>query len=553
MNTLRVFLAGLLFPTFALSQTVGPPIRLDTSGCIQPRGTYDSASRFVVVYAGWWASNKGIYGKRFDTSMHLIGTEFTVFAGGECRGGPAVGCFDDGGFVVAWEQWDPEWMSHKAVVRRFDSDAVPESPVVDVPSSMGDGVPICGVLPAPDGSFEVLWFIGDVGSGATWSCVFDAATTPGSHRISMMGSFPQKGQVATDGSGNTVGVQTARYGDVRRLQRSLGDIENGFTYDSRKLLDTTLTEYWRLDAYDVAMNTLGQFVITWEDESGIWCQRFDALGDAVGSRLNVTTVAYALGVALLDSGDYLVAWRSTDASVGVIRARHVDHNNVMGGELEISDYMELGSVAASPDGRFAVTYYNNSPVSWVRQVQLQTTPVTFSAVTADYERGAVILSWDLFADEAVEAIRVSRSDRGDPVAALDGNARGYADTGVEPGRDYVYTITAVRLDGGEVESRPVRVSVPGTSFELAQNEPNPFNPSTTIRYSLDEVSDVSIDIYNAAGQRVRSFDEGILPAGWHSVTWDGRDAAGNEVASGVYLYVLNAGKKRVSKKMSLLK
>jgi hypothetical protein len=369
----------------------------------------------------------------------------------------------------------------------------------------------------------------------------------------MIGLWAQKGQVATDGKGNTVGIQTLKYDDVRRLQLSLGDIENGFGYESRTLLDTTATEYSQWAVYDVSMNTLGQFVIAWANDSGIWCQRFDAEGTAAGSRLNVTTVAYALGVALLDSGDYLAVWRSTDSAVGNLRARHVDHNDVMGGELDISDNEELGSVAASPDGRFAVTYYNHSPGSWVRQVQLQTTPVTFSAVTADCERGAVMLQWGLFADEAVEAIRVNRSDRAFPVATLDGEARGYVDTDVEPGRNYVYTITAVKPDGAEVESRPIRISVPGTSLELVQNEPNPFNPSTTIRYSLDKTSVVSIDIYNAAGQLVQSFGEGILPAGWHSVTWDGRDLSGKEAASGVYLYVLTAGKKRVSKKMSLLK
>lgn len=136
---------------------------------------------------------------------------------------------------------------------------------------------------------------------------------------------------------------------------------------------------------------------------------------------------------------------------------------------------------------------------------------------------------------------------------LDGESRGYTDATVEPGRDYTYTVVAQKADGGDVESRPVRVSVPGAMLELSQNEPNPFNPTTTIRYTLDKAAVVTVDIYNAMGQRVRTFDLGTQPAGQGHVEWDGRDKNGDIVATGMYLYVLNAGSRRLSKKMLLVK
>jgi hypothetical protein len=191
---------------------------------------------------------------------------------------------------------------------------------------------------------------------------------------------------------------------------------------------------------------------------------------------------------------------------------------------------------------------------WMRQIRQRVVPVTFGAVTAVCENGTVSLHWDMVADEPVEHIRIDRSDRsGAPLVILPGESRGYTDTGVEPGRDYVYTITAKKADKEKVQSRPFGVSVPGACLELSQNEPNPFNPVTTIRYSLDKPAPVTVDIFNALGQRVRTFNEGNRPAGWHHVVWDGRDASGNNVASGMYLYVLKAGSKRFSKKMTLVK
>ncbi len=91
------------------------------------------------------------------------------------------------------------------------------------------------------------------------------------------------------------------------------------------------------------------------------------------------------------------------------------------------------------------------------------------------------------------------------------------------------------------------------SFELSQNYPNPFNPTTTISYSLPRRSNVTIEIFNLLGQRIRTLVDESQSSGPHRVDWDGRDAAGKTVSSGVYLYRLKAGESVQSKKMILLK
>ncbi|MBC8343546.1 MAG: T9SS type A sorting domain-containing protein [Bacteroidetes bacterium] len=91
-------------------------------------------------------------------------------------------------------------------------------------------------------------------------------------------------------------------------------------------------------------------------------------------------------------------------------------------------------------------------------------------------------------------------------------------------------------------------------FALADNYPNPFNPTTNISFSIPMALDVQINIYNVLGQRVATFNEGQLNAGIYNVRWNGRDQIGNALASGIYFYELQAGDQfRKIKKMTLLK
>ncbi|MFH0880500.1 MAG: FlgD immunoglobulin-like domain containing protein [Lentisphaerota bacterium] len=90
-------------------------------------------------------------------------------------------------------------------------------------------------------------------------------------------------------------------------------------------------------------------------------------------------------------------------------------------------------------------------------------------------------------------------------------------------------------------------------FGMDQNQPNPFNPATQIAYRLPVDGNVRLAIYNILGQQIRALVNGFTPAGVYSAVWDGRDDAGRQVASGVYLYRLDAGKFSTVKRMMLLK
>ena len=92
-----------------------------------------------------------------------------------------------------------------------------------------------------------------------------------------------------------------------------------------------------------------------------------------------------------------------------------------------------------------------------------------------------------------------------------------------------------------------------TITELYQNVPNPFNPETTVRFDLSKTSNVSLEIYNVKGQKIKTLINTTLEPGVHTFIWNGDHDNGNPVASGVYFYKLRAGEFEQVRKMMVLK
>ncbi|PJA54891.1 MAG: hypothetical protein CO167_01285, partial [Candidatus Marinimicrobia bacterium CG_4_9_14_3_um_filter_48_9] len=90
-------------------------------------------------------------------------------------------------------------------------------------------------------------------------------------------------------------------------------------------------------------------------------------------------------------------------------------------------------------------------------------------------------------------------------------------------------------------------------FALHQNYPNPFNPTTTIRYDLPEATDVTIMVYNMLGQRVATLVNSHQNAGYYSLRWNGQTNNGSQIASGIYLYRIQAGSFTKTMKMMYMK
>jgi hypothetical protein len=106
--------------------------------------------------------------------------------------------------------------------------------------------------------------------------------------------------------------------------------------------------------------------------------------------------------------------------------------------------------------------------------------------------------------------------------------------------DQIAAMQAGQMLQGQPLAGSAQVHLVPLAYALEPNFPNPFNPQTQIRFQLPATGPVSLRVYDVLGQVVQTLVEGELTAGLHRAVWDGRDALGRDVASGVYFYALEA-------------
>ena len=131
---------------------------------------------------------------------------------------------------------------------------------------------------------------------------------------------------------------------------------------------------------------------------------------------------------------------------------------------------------------------------------------------------------------------------------------------VDRGRMWVFarTYRSEAAPAAPAQVTLTRLPAPAAETSLLPNYPNPFNPETWIPYQLSESADVAVSIYAIDGRLVRRLDLGQMPSGVYrsrarAAYWDGRNAAGEPVASGVYFYTLQAGDFKATRKMVIRK
>jgi hypothetical protein len=189
------------------------------------------------------------------------------------------------------------------------------------------------------------------------------------------------------------------------------------------------------------------------------------------------------------------------------------------------------------------------------------TATLLQSMDASCRNGRIEVSWTLSEiDEGVEfdILRAAVPGRGFevlPAAAIEQNGLAFVfrDATVEPGKVYRYRVQYH-------ESREVRVlfetdpvTVSALRLALWQNAPNPFNPTTVIRYDRPARGRATLAVYDVRGAHVRTLLDRVVEGGSHQTTWDGLDSRGNPASSGLYFCRLTAGKRSIARKMLLLR
>jgi hypothetical protein len=173
-------------------------------------------------------------------------------------------------------------------------------------------------------------------------------------------------------------------------------------------------------------------------------------------------------------------------------------------------------------------------------------PVELSAFNAQYRGTSVHLSWKTASELNTLRYEIQRRTAGDWEAIGSVDARGSADTPNEYSYEdsrlpkaerYLYRLKMIDRDGTFEYSREVLVQAfKPDGFRLFVNYPNPFNPSTTISFSLPAEQFVTVRVVDATGREVEVLHSGMLPAGVYSSLFFARD-----LPSGVYTCIVTAG------------
>lgn len=218
-------------------------------------------------------------------------------------------------------------------------------------------------------------------------------------------------------------------------------------------------------------------------------------------------------------------------------------------------------LAGGPNACLCVNMRPVVQLDIVNMLSFQTVVATLlQSSSAEYAGGKIAVRWTLSeVDEGVE-FSVLREEGGGgfrPAPAREITREGlsfeYLDAAVEIGETYAYRIVCRDGETSHTLFETEAVEVPAAPFALEQNHPNPFNPSTEIRFSLPSRCAVRLEIFDTAGRLIRVLRDGAMDPGAHAVLWDGTNGAGRAVGSGVYFYRLRAGKDAVARKMVLLR
>ncbi len=190
---------------------------------------------------------------------------------------------------------------------------------------------------------------------------------------------------------------------------------------------------------------------------------------------------------------------------------------------------------------------------------LYTIPVELNEINISSVSNTVNIAWRTATETNNKGFSIFRDENF--VSFISGNGTSteeksysFSEANVPSGKHY-YKVMQHDYDGTSKEIANLEVFVGGIadSYELLQNFPNPFNPTTSFEYQIPVNSNVRIAVYNSLGEVVQTLINEEKDAGFYSATWNGRNEYGQSVSSGIYYYQIQAGDFVQSRKMILMK
>jgi hypothetical protein len=217
----------------------------------------------------------------------------------------------------------------------------------------------------------------------------------------------------------------------------------------------------------------------------------------------------------------------------------------------------------------SLSYWARDFVPWLACADTSAPPLPPRNLRAEARPdGSILLEWDAvpLADLAGYRVHFDTEDTRVPYEdSVDvGNATTFVLEGLVSGTKYYVAVVSYdnggnrswysASDSATAEiSTGTETSTMSMAYHFGPNTPNPFNPTTTIRFSVPVAGPISVTVHDIAGRRVATIATGIRQPGEHTAVWDGRDDSGREAPSGIYFARLHAGEYGAVRKMVLLK
>ena len=460
--------------------------------------------------------------------------------GGALQTDPAIAIDSVGKFVVVWT--DGRYGNDDIYGQMYNNVGDPIGSnfnVSDDPGSYSQNSP--DVARSPAGSFVVVWQDNRNGNYDIYAQRYNAAgTAQGGNIIVENGSANQTSpSVAMDSLGNFVVVwQDSVYGnwDIFGLRFN----SSGAPQGSKFMVNPASTASQLTPV--VAMENAGNFVVSWCDyrsgNADIYAQRFYANGTPRGTdfRVNDQLGQSQLqpGIDVDTSGDFVVTWIDyRGGSVFDIYAQRYDSS---GGWEGVNFKVTNENSVMHRDPAVALTPSGEFVINWSnKNVDIYAQKYNSSRVTED---------GNFLVNKSSAAIQKS-SD-----IASTGTFTYFVwkDSLNDVSNIYAKVVTWSWSEVGEDQKDELL-----REFSLGQNYPNPFNPQTSISFYLKKSGKISIKVYNILGQRVRDLVDSYYQNGEHKADWDGKDDNGKDVSTGIYFYQIKTENSIQAKKMVLLR
>lgn len=560
-----------------------------------PVSILENDGKFLVI----WRDNRGaidsFYGQRYGSDAMPVGVNFLI-GDSQPQGAQltADATANAAGYIFGLQ--DTRATDANIYLLRMDrqGNALENSMLVndDPPGSSSQQKSRIAV--DSSGNFVVAWQDDRNGNPDIYAQRFsNQGAANGSNILVNQNLEPRANQsnpdIASSATGHVIITwQEARPGGFRDILAQFFDVA-GNPVDTNRVVNDSRAHFFR-GVPVVAADRAGNSVIAWQDGRNIFLQRFDADRNPVGANFVAHDTSKQVfhtrpAVHTWDDSLLVIAWSDWRDGAPDVYARLFDAaNQPLSGEFHVNE--QTGALdraaddtrplaIAADDSFFTVTWTDHR--NGIGEIFAQRYRRNGSQVgtnfkvssAAGYEQknpsishndaGDFVISWhgrrtvslDIFA----RAFNSQSTPLGDdfqlnsrtsdlqflPHVGLLGRrifATWSDNSGEQTGFDVMANVTELptptSVQRGKAQSLPF-------DFALKQNHPNPFNPATTIDYTLPVASTIRLDIYDIQGNLVRRLVHETQTAGSHQEQWDGRDDSAHGVASGVYFYRLTIG------------